>query len=287
MMNMTAIDPFASIIHVSDYTSLSFEPALGLLHRDDTFGVLTLEIQERGKFIASYDGWRIALYPESSSYDFLERGIISERYIRERIAHPFIRLLRGGILLHAGAVCTDAGGIGFLAPSGVGKSTITAGMLAFCGAKLISDDILTLCYDDENGGVLALPSSTHLAMRHGMFDHDGFVEKTNTTEYKRLLMVNPQQCAQKPCVPGALVIVRHSQEISLRKLSFAEALPHILAQQLTMSHAPEAFRRQQFRAITGWLSGIPCYILEMSCDTRQDAEAGICRLKQLAIGDSL
>ena len=203
----------------------------------------------------------------------------------ERKKYPFIRLLRGGVLLHAGAVCTDAGGIGLLAPSGIGKSTITAGMLAFCGAKLISDDILTLCFDEGSGDVLALPSSTHLAMRHGMFDHDGFVEKTDTTEYKHLLMVNPQQCAQKPCILCALVIVHHSQEISLRKLSFAEALPHILSQQLSMSNAPEAFRRQQFRAITGWLSGISCYILEMSCNTRQEAEAGIGLLKQLAISN--
>ena len=57
--------------------------------------------------------------------------------------------------LHASAVCLDAGGaVGFLAPSGGGKSSLAAALLR-AGAELLTDDVLPI---EENGGTfLARP----------------------------------------------------------------------------------------------------------------------------------
>lgn len=68
---------------------------------------------------------------------------------------PRVLELRGSLVLHASAVVTSAGAIGFLGASGAGKSTL-ATLLALSGWPLLSDDALVL--DVRPEGLVARPT---------------------------------------------------------------------------------------------------------------------------------
>ena len=74
---------------------------------------------------------------------------------------PLVAIARGGEALHAGAVETPAGAVAMLAPSGGGKSTLTAELLDR-GMGLLSDDVLVLT--SSPGGVRAHTGSPHLSL---------------------------------------------------------------------------------------------------------------------------
>lgn len=71
------------------------------------------------------------------------------RRMLEELALPCTSLLLGQEALHAGAVALpDGGAVALLAPSGGGKSTLTAALLD-AGGELLSDDVLVLRGDGE------------------------------------------------------------------------------------------------------------------------------------------
>lgn len=72
-------------------------------------------------------------------------------------------MLRGGTVLHASAVESNGSTVGFLADSGMGKSTL-AGMLIRDGARLLSDDVLRVEGRPDNEFVVH-PGSTSLRLR--------------------------------------------------------------------------------------------------------------------------
>jgi hypothetical protein len=78
----------------------------------------------------------------------------------EELALPCTSLLLGHEALHAGAVAlTDGGAVALLAPSGGGKSTLTAALLD-AGGELLSDDVLVLRGDGER--IVAEPGAPSL-----------------------------------------------------------------------------------------------------------------------------
>jgi hypothetical protein len=74
---------------------------------------------------------------------------------------PLVAIARGAEALHAGAFDTEAGAVAVLAPSGGGKSSLTAELVGR-GRALIADDVLVLTAGAA--GVLAQPGCTHLSL---------------------------------------------------------------------------------------------------------------------------
>ncbi|HYH46731.1 MAG TPA: lasso peptide biosynthesis B2 protein [Thermoanaerobaculia bacterium] len=86
---------------------------------------------------------------ETAVQDFLGSGL------------AFAGALRGRVVLHASAVATEAGAVGFVGRSGAGKST-AAGWLAARDAELLAEDLLVL--EPAGNGFVALPGSSALKL---------------------------------------------------------------------------------------------------------------------------
>lgn len=72
---------------------------------------------------------------------------VLEQKIRGGMAQLLLRSLQGKIGLHGAAVCVADRAVAFLGESGVGKSTLAAGMSQALGAHLLSDDAIALEHD--------------------------------------------------------------------------------------------------------------------------------------------
>lgn len=103
------------------------------------------------------DGWKICEV-DAGAISHIAFEEVSRRFIcyyigsptPEVINHclndllvPRLLSLERGLVLHAGAIVTSVGAIGFLGPSGKGKSTIT-GSLQQLGLPILSDDSISL-----------------------------------------------------------------------------------------------------------------------------------------------
>ncbi len=225
------------------------------LHEDNTFGLITLDVEERNHFSLKYDGFE-ARFEQGECIRIESTGNMPKRYFAERIAIPFLRLLNGYLLLHASALSTPQGGVVFLAPSGIGKSTIAASLLTFPDIKLIADDIATI-----SSGMI-YPLSSQLAMRHAMADDADYVESVEFNGYKRLLNIHPDKVERAP-VPLSCICLLESGKPSQFQ-PFSECLSQILAQQLKLSNPPPEFARAQFKSVFD-LKSIPCLRISISC----------------------
>lgn len=111
--------------------------------------------------------------------------------------------------LHAGAVSTIAGNIGFIAESGAGKSTLATDFDD--NWRQISDDILPIHFDEQSNIARMLPSYPQLKLP-GAISPNGVV-KTQPLHF--LVRVNPEPSAsirfkRLPKLQGMLQVVRHT-----------------------------------------------------------------------------
>lgn len=232
---------------------------------------LILERQRDSQFQLSYGPWQMQIDPFANEvlghYNPDRRGQIEipKDYARERLALPIWRLLRGAMLLHASAICNDAGTIIFCAPPACGKSTLAAAMMSHpnAGYKLLSDDTLAIVIDDQNQAH-ALPSSTHFAMRHERFNgKTPFLEPENLG-FKQILRLRPKYIADKPQKLRAIVILEHKSQdkqcySGFQALSSLEATRSILSQQFSLSQASTSFKRLQFANASALTINCPSY----------------------------
>lgn len=242
------------------------------LHEDHVFGSLTLDCLDDDVFLLQYEGWKAHIHPHISNIEVIASGSIQKNYFMERIALPFLHLLRGCVLLHASAFSFNDKAFGLLAASGVGKSTLAAGFLSFPECRLIADDIVVLT-DNSNAGLPVIqPISTQIAMRHGLFDGDDFVKKVEFSGYKRLLTLRNDKI-QKCAIPLQSLIILNSGFICPpESVSFSEAIPVLLKQQMAISNPTVEFSRQQFHRMMA-LQNVPCFKMGISCKTRSDIES--------------
>lgn len=247
----------------SEYLNTDFKwPENIRLHEDNTFGHLTLDAGENNHFTLKYEGFEAALAPQQGIC-IKSSGTIPMKYFLERIALPFLRLLNGFILLHASALSTPYGGIAFLAPSGVGKSTFASVLLDFTDIKLMTDDIATI----SNG--FLYPLSSQLAMRHNMADCADYVKDIEFNGYKRLLNIHPNKIEHDPVPLACICLLESGTPTPPQFLSFSDSLPQILSQHLKLSNPPSDFVRAQFHAALK-LKSIPCLKLAISCQNKKD-----------------
>ena len=257
---------------LAEQTQASFDliralwPQNTLLHENDSFGRLTLKSLENDQFQIDYENCRIFLNARNAAYQISAPRTVPESYAIERIILPFLRLLRGCILLHASAAATPNGALLFLASSGIGKSTLLATLMTHPEIRLTADDAATI----SPKTLQILPISSQIAMRHDMFDEADFVQSIGHIGYKKLLSVKNDKIQSDPQKIQAIFLIDNENK-TLQPISFAQALPHILQQQMALSNPPPEFRRTQFRDIM-MLQNIPCYRLGISCKTRNDAE---------------
>lgn len=247
----------------------------GLRHEDHTFGQLLCHQLNDLSFLLTYEGWRIKLEPEQAQIDIQAGGndsTIDEQYVIERLAMPFLRLIRGAVLWHAGAVAIQNKVYAFLAPSGIGKTTLTATMLAtFSSCQMLCDDILAIVPDISNKSALCLPSCSHLAMRHELFDRHEFVEHTVMLGHKHLLFIKPEKCRHTPGTLESVYLLQPGHRHVPEKINLPRAISTLLNQQMMMAMLPLEIRRYQFKACMQIIQSCSSfYQLEVAPDAWHD-----------------
>ncbi len=114
--------------------ALTDQPCRVDLHRAGSDG-LVLAHSCTGVFNVRNAGREIRYAPKADAPADLVRGDVLGRVL------PLAMYMQGMLSLHASAVALAEGAIGFLAPKGVGKSTISL-CLAQLGARFVTDDVL-------------------------------------------------------------------------------------------------------------------------------------------------
>ena len=277
------INPLPECIR-NHFKSIWMQTQDGRLHDNSDFGHLCVDISNHSVFDVQYEGNRFTLCLESDQIT-LEPAVpqtLPEFYLYERIGYPFLRLLSGYVLLHCGAVSSSDGCVGLLAMPGVGKSTLTAALLAagndLC---LAADDVLPMFCDDHT--VYAIPSSSHLAMRHDLFNDAPFVESIETLRLKKALHVHPSRCLNRTTPLKSLILLHAAPETSPLRLvsNKASVMPDLLRQQMTISHPPKAFAKAQFAAMMQIIRQVPVMEADVCLRTPKDIEHTVAQFLQV------
>ena len=246
------------------------------IHWDDAFGLLTVHTTDTPEeFRLSYEGWEIVFKLHQPGYRIIHRGSLPDFYFEERIAQPFIKLLNGAVCLHAGAIATPRGILLMLAPTCIGKSTITASALAFSSAKLVSDDMV--CIEGSYPACIRI-GSHHIAMRHETFSNETFVTQTSEIHGKTILHVAPDACLDAPMPVSAMLLLQKAEKPEITPIPYDAALPALLAQQLILSNPTMDFKRDQFKAIIEATRDIPVFQYAINTESRVGCRQSICCL---------
>jgi len=108
-----------------------------------------LRFPGRADFVVCADGRRIHCCPTPGVPEATVRHLLLDQVIPLVISH------RGRVVLHASAVTTPAGAVGFVGSAGQGKSTLSAGF-SRDGYPVLTDDALAI--EESEGRLFALPS---------------------------------------------------------------------------------------------------------------------------------
>lgn len=117
-------------------------------YRMHCFDCITVEVERSGPVVT------VDARPPATDAD-VEDLLVS-------VVLPLVGQLRGHPTLHASAILLQDRGVGFVGPTGAGKSTLAA-LMAQRGARLLADD--TLLLELREGELWATPTSSRVRLR--------------------------------------------------------------------------------------------------------------------------
>lgn len=167
-------------------------------------------------------------------------------------------LLAGELVLHAGAVEVDGRSLAFVAPSGVGKSTLST-MCSAAGAKFVTDDVLRLSVRDGTP-VEAFRGSSESRLRRDLEDLTVTSPSRRTVDERTAWM--PPRSALLRTTLRAVVLPtprRDLQALEVERLTPGQAIaglvgaPRILGWRRSLEHATT------FRLLAQLVADVPVY----------------------------
>ena len=174
-----------------------------------------------------------------------------------RAALPMALQFFGFEVLHAGAVRTSRGVVGFCAVSETGKST-TVAELSRRGYPAWADDAVPVAIDDDGGGVnaLAVPFRIRLKSIHSFGDDQGFRRWSDPV---------PVEFHATPLV-GLCVMdrVASSEKTAVRRLSAVEAVAALLPHAYCFSLANPQRKRVMMQRYIELAARIPTFAISIS-----------------------
>jgi len=168
--------------------------------------------------------------------------------------------LKGHCVVHASAVQLGNRNLGFIGPSGHGKSTLAAA-LCNVGARLISDDALRC--DTQDGRTVCFPATRHVRLRPA-------ARPLAATETSCLLTVDgrlalsPNLAEQGTHPLHALFApkcVDRGERLTTQRLSGVDVLTHLAASaRIACWQSPE-MRSKQFSMLAALARSVPVFSL--------------------------
>ncbi len=171
----------------------------------------------------------------------------------------FLLTLRGSTVLHASGVEIDGHALAFVGPSGQGKTTL-ATLLALAGARLLTDDVLTV---DAGPPVTCLGGATELRLRPAAASlaADAPAGTARTTADDRVALA----LERAPAVPyplRAIIVPNPSRTESVLQLTLVApslALMAILAVPRVYGWADPGVLARDFATLSSLVSEVPVY----------------------------
>jgi len=235
---------------------------------DDTVGLMfakheggyLLRFPGTADFLVSRDGREISSYSPPESAPETVRHLLLDTVL------PLTLSLRGALALHAGAIMTPHGAIGFVGPSGRGKSTLTA---SFCraGFRLVTDDCLVV--RERSGRICAEPSYPGLRLwpesMHSLYEtppptmrvtpyasklrlaagQGGITFENGLVPLRRLFLLAPE------------VDLGESQEVSISPISPRDAVIELVRYAFKLDVTDRSLLQHEFDRLTRLVKHVP------------------------------
>lgn len=190
-------------------------------------------------------GWRVDV-DDTATFDLdaSAAGIVVRPYAQA--TDDFIRAhllgrvlatafhLTGAFVAHGSAVALAAGGVGFLAPKGAGKSTLALALVAQ-GAHLLTDDTLPIELD---GAVPMARPGIHAARLHrDTLERTGAVPISGERADGKVVAAAPPRRQRVPVPLAALYLLAPASAIAAGHAARRDAVPPPVAAAALVAHA--------------------------------------------------
>jgi hypothetical protein len=178
---------------------------------------------------------------------------------------PQLLAYNGHFVLHCGAVASSVGALGFMGPSGHGKSTITAS-LHRCGLTLMSDDAMLLRVDGPDILAERLHPSLRLFQESidRMFPNTGATTPVADYTDKRHVAFAPGP-ASAPLI-ALFRLADSSDDIRISRLTTADACIALIANSFALDPGDPAETKYRFAKAAEVARNIPVYDLHYPRD---------------------
>jgi len=178
---------------------------------------------------------------------------------------PLLRNRAGGLVLHASAVATSAGLLGFVGMSGQGKSTLAAA-LARAGHPFLTDDGLVL--ERRSGCYVAIPERPYLRLWSD--SADAIMERMTPPEQcsqieKSLVDAGdavPHQAEPVPVAQLYLLGPGASEAVTIEPLAPATALSQLMGFSFVLDVDDRPRLRAHFDRLAAFADTVPCFALD-------------------------
>lgn len=186
--------------------------------------------------------------------------------IYQRIAIPIYINLSGYEVLHASAILTSAGVVGFCAQAGTGKSSTVYGLSRF-GYKIWADDALVLQICPKGVNTFRIPFQVRL-----FSDTGDEIQKVKVNE-ETLINIRTNQSAAKSSaqamLAGLCMLERQPPDrqhpiVSVKKLGPEEAFPIIFKHAFVYKANTEENKRELINNYLDIISQIPTFQISFS-----------------------
>ena len=211
-----------------------------------------------GDFMLSADTMQIRCRPKPEIPEVTVRHLLLDQII------PLVLSRREAVVLHASAVLTPHGVIGFAGKSGQGKSTLAASF-AQQECALVSDDCLVL--RAVHGCWIALPS--YPGVRLWPSTAEALVrENTHTGDVAHYSM--KQRISDAELLPFAnksapirrlFFLADDASHVSIQRLSSGQAFVSLVGFTYNLDIEDPAFLRRQFEAVGQLTTDVPAYAI--------------------------
>lgn len=214
------------------------------------------------------DGVEILLNPDYRTFALCYENNPSVETIThwlDDLILPQLTAYEGRLVLHCGAVASTIGALGFIGPSGHGKSTMTAS-LHHCGIALMSDDAMVLRVESQTLMAERLYPSLRLFPDaiDQMFPNIGSTTRVADYTDKRHIALTPG-----PASASLFALFRladPSDDIRISRLTLAEACITLIANSFALDPTDPAEAKRRFAKATEVARLIPVYDLHYPRD---------------------
>lgn len=214
---------------------------------------------DQGDFAIDIRDWLVSCVPVPHA----DPDIIRDLYLNQIV--PLILGHRGELVLHASAVASPAGALGFVGASGRGKSTLAAAF-ARQGYAFITDDGLLLRQDGDD--YLAHPNNPRVRLRddseQALFG-DGAADRADGMPHKRHIPASDELPFQEhPVMLRAIYLVGKGEAETTRiaHLTPAEALAALIAHSFMLDVEDRPRMRGHFTRLAELAASQPCFALD-------------------------